>query len=93
LQCQKQSESGLFSCNASGLKFNVDTLGTLSSINSVPFITIPHMNSANILVPEDRLDTEGGNSRVAAYGLGGALYTVNAGYTNSLSRNKIIKST
>jgi len=77
----------------SGLKFNVDTLGTLSSINSVPFITVPHMNSANILVPEDRLDIEGGNSRVAAYGLGGALYTVNAGYTNSLSRNKIIKST
>lgn len=75
------------------LKFNVDTLGTLSSINSVPFITVPHMSSAHVAFPEDRLNTEGGDNRVAAYGLGGALYTVNAGYANSLSKNKILKST
>lgn len=75
------------------LLFNVDTLGTLSSINSVPFITVPHMNNSGVAIPENKLVTEGGNNRIAAYTLHGALYTVNAQYSNSLSKNKILKST
>lgn len=73
--------------------FNVETLGTLSSINSVPFITVPYMNNLGVAIPENQLVTEGGNNRIAAYTLNGALYSVNAQYANSLSRGKLIKST
>ena len=76
---------------ANGLLFKVDTLGTLSSVNSIPFITIPHMNASGLTIPESQLAVEGGNYRIAAYKLDGALYSVYAGLSNTISQGKIVK--
>ena len=74
-----------------GLLFTVDTLGTLSSVNSVPFITVPHMTASGLTAPETQLATEGGNYRIAAYKLNGALYSVYAGLNNTISQGKLVK--
>ena len=75
----------------SGLLFKVNTLGTLSSVNSIPFITIPHMGASGLSLPESQLATEGGNHRIAAYKLDGALYSVYAGLNNTISQGKLVK--
>lgn len=71
--------------------FNVDTKGTLSSINEVPFITVPHVARRSLTIPEDNLSAEGTEMRKAAYTLSGALYSIPT--TETSNKNKILKST